>query len=92
MHVWPERVVPKCAEDLSLAIAHGLENVFWEKDAKEKWKKRKVSSDDVKRIVTERTSSSVKAALNDLLSASGSVENGKRTRKPRAKSTSKGNA
>jgi hypothetical protein len=92
MHLWPERIVQKCADDPSLAIAHGLENLFLEKDAKGKWKKRKVSSDDVKGLVTERTSSSVKAALNDLLFAAGSVENGKRTRKPRAKSTSKGKA
>lgn len=26
MHLWPERVVPKCAKDRSLAIAHGLED------------------------------------------------------------------
>jgi hypothetical protein len=31
LHLWPERVVPKCADDLSLAIAHGLENVFGRK-------------------------------------------------------------
>ena len=31
MHLWPERVVPKCAEDRSLAIAHGLEDVFWDR-------------------------------------------------------------
>ena len=31
MHLWPERVVPKCATDRSLAIAHGLEDVFWVK-------------------------------------------------------------
>ncbi len=33
MHLWPERVVPKCATDRSLAIAHGLEEVFWEKSS-----------------------------------------------------------
>lgn len=30
MHLWPERVVPKCADDRSLAIAHDLEEFFWE--------------------------------------------------------------
>ncbi len=30
MRLWPERVTPKCATDRSLAIAHGLENFFWE--------------------------------------------------------------
>ena len=29
MHLWPERVVPKCRTDASLAIAHGLEARFW---------------------------------------------------------------
>ena len=29
MHLWPERVVPQCAKDRSLAIAHGREEVFW---------------------------------------------------------------
>ena len=36
MHLWPERVVPKCATDRSLAIAHGLEEEFglgWEVEA-----------------------------------------------------------
>ena len=33
MHLWPERVVPKCAKDRSLAIAHGLEDVFWEESS-----------------------------------------------------------
>jgi hypothetical protein len=31
MRLWPERVVPKCAEDVSLAIAHGLEELLWDK-------------------------------------------------------------
>jgi len=40
MHLWPERVVPKCAKDRSLAIAHDLENVFWEEDDDGKWRGR----------------------------------------------------
>ena len=32
MHLWPERVVPKCATDRSLAIAHGLEDVLWKSE------------------------------------------------------------
>ena len=35
MHLWPERVVPKCATDRSLAIAHGLEDVFWTEDGRQ---------------------------------------------------------
>ena len=30
LHLWSERVIPKCATDRSLAIAHGLEDFFWE--------------------------------------------------------------
>ena len=37
MHLWPERVVPKCATDRSLAIAHGLEDVFWVEGTDGKW-------------------------------------------------------
>lgn len=32
MHLWPERVVPKCRDDRSLAIAHGLEELLWVED------------------------------------------------------------
>ncbi|MDC0322997.1 hypothetical protein OAL33_00270, partial [Akkermansiaceae bacterium] len=28
--LWPERVIPKCATDRSLAIAHGYEQDLWE--------------------------------------------------------------
>jgi hypothetical protein len=41
MHLWPERVVPKCAKDRSLAIAHGLEDVFWVEGTDGKWTARK---------------------------------------------------
>ena len=69
MHLWPERVVPKCAKDRSLAIAHGLADVFWIEGADGKWTARKAptrSSDD---LVGERTSPAVKAALKGLLDA-----------------------
>ncbi len=32
MTIWPQRVVPKCTKDRSLAIAHELENLFWVED------------------------------------------------------------
>ena len=37
MYLWPERVVPKCRDDRSLAIAHGLEDLLWVEDG-EKWR------------------------------------------------------
>lgn len=68
MHLWPERVVPKCAKDRSLAIAHGLDEFFWYEDKDGKWRPTSVSSEEVERLIREKTSPTVKAALNDLLS------------------------
>ncbi len=54
MHLWPERVVPKCATDRSLAIAHGLEDVFWVEDDDGKWQQRDVSAETVEDLVREK--------------------------------------
>lgn len=69
MHLWPERVVPKCAADRSLAIAHGLEDVFWVEGSDGKWTARKTPTRPFEGLVGERTSPAVKAALKSLLEA-----------------------
>ena len=69
MHLWPERVGEKCVDDRSLAIAHGLEGVFWHVDELGTWRKRGASEVAVRKVVAERTASTVKAALRDLLAA-----------------------
>ena len=69
MHLWPERVVPKCADDRSLAIAHGLEDVFWVEGGDGKWKKRAAPTRSVAELVAERSSAAVKAALMGLSEA-----------------------
>ncbi len=69
MHLWPERVVPKCATDRSLAITHGLEEVFWMEGADGKWTLRSTPTRTVEELVHERSSSAVKAALKSLLEA-----------------------
>lgn len=69
MHLWPEHVVPKCSEDRSLAIAHGLEDVFWVEGPDGKWTARKTPTTSVDVLVKERTSPAVKAALTSLLEA-----------------------
>ena len=69
MHLWPERVVPKCQEDRSLAIAHGLDEVFWLEDAKGKVNPTKTKQSVIDELIAERSSPAVKAALEDLLSA-----------------------
>jgi hypothetical protein len=69
MHLWPERVVPNCAKDRSLAIAHGLEDVFWVEGTDGKWAARKTPSKSVDELVKERTSPAVKSALNSLREA-----------------------
>lgn len=69
MHLWPERVVPKCAKDRSLAIAHGLEDVFWVEGTDGKWTARKTPTRSIEELVRERTSPAVKSALESLLEA-----------------------
>jgi hypothetical protein len=69
MHLWPERVVPKCATDRSLAIAHGLEEVFWTEGSDGKWQPRATPLQPVEALVRERSSPAVKAALASLIEA-----------------------
>lgn len=83
MHLWPERVVPKCADDRSLAIAHGLEDVFWYQDDDEKWKARKEPTKPMAALVAERTSAAVKAALKSLIDAPEAASGMRRGRRGR---------
>lgn len=69
MHLWPGRVVPQCAERRDLAIAHGLEDIFWYEDADGKWQQREEPKRTIEELVRARTSPTVKAALADLLNA-----------------------
>lgn len=80
MHLWPERVVPKCATDRSLAIAHDLEGIFWIEGADGKWTRRSTPTRSIDDLVVERTSPAVKAALAGLLEAPGAAGGGARRR------------
>jgi len=80
MHLWPERVVPKCATDRSLAIAHGLEEIFWQEGEAGKWKPRRVPTRPLEEIVRERTSPAVKTALKSLVEAPLNGSSGRRDR------------
>jgi hypothetical protein len=84
MHLWPERVIPKCATDRSLAIAHGLEDIFWAEGDDGKWKPRQTPTRPVDELVGERTSVAVKAALKGLTEAS--TPNGPKARTRRSSS------
>jgi hypothetical protein len=84
MHFWPERVVPKCVIDRSLAIAHGLQEVFWVEGSDGMWTARMTPTKSVDQLVRERTSPAVKAALKSLLDAplaTGSAGGGRGRRK-----------
>jgi hypothetical protein len=83
MHLWPERVVPKCADDRSLAIAHGLEDVFWVEGTDGKWKKRAAPTRSVAELVAERSSAAVKAALKGLSEAPSPTGTGRKARRGR---------
>jgi hypothetical protein len=78
MHLWPERVVTKCAKDRSLAIAHGLEAVFWVEGGDGKWTTRKTPTRTIEDLVRERTYPAVKCALSSLLKAPAANGNASR--------------
>jgi hypothetical protein len=85
LHLWPERVIPKCAKDRSLAIAHDLESFFWGTDPKTgEVVAVKRTGTEVAALVAERTSSAVKAALDSLLTApatvGGTTKRGRKTK------------
>ncbi len=84
MHFWPERVVPKCAADRSLAIAHGLEDIFWLKDGEGKWTAHDKPTKSIAKLVVDRSSAGVKAALKSLIEAPDIITVTKRTRKSKA--------
>jgi hypothetical protein len=86
MRFWPERVVPKCATDRSLAIAHGLEDVFWILDNDSKWSPRRVPTRSIEDLVRERTSPAVKSALKSLLEAPAAAGSSARGRAGRGRS------
>ncbi len=77
LHLWPERVIPKCATDRSLAIAHSLDEIFWQEDPKApgKWIAVKVPATKLQQLIAERTSPAVKAALESLLATPGGEGN-----------------
>ena len=66
MHLWPERVVPKCGDDRSLAIAHSLWEVLWIEDEDGKWHPRQEATTTVNDLIRDRTSAAVKDALGAL--------------------------
>lgn len=68
MHLWPERVVPKCALDRSLAIVHKLDQCLWERDSTGKWEPTADRS-IVEYLIQERKSIAVKDALKALIDA-----------------------
>lgn len=80
MRLWPERVVPKCAADRSLAIAHDLEEVFWVQGEDGKWAARPAPAVPVDGLVQQRTSTAVKSALRSLLNAPVTNGRGRRRR------------
>jgi hypothetical protein len=66
MHLWPERVVAKCRDDRSLAIAHGLDDILWETIEGERSRPQEVSESLLQQLIFDRTSSAIVAALQAL--------------------------
>jgi len=90
MHLWPERVIPKCVTDVSIAVAHGLEDTFWSLDSKARFEQIKEPSRGwepvISDLVRQRTSPAVKAALQSLLETAA-PSGTKKTRKRKGTSS-----
>jgi len=84
MHLWPERVVPKCVTDRSLAIVHGLEDAFWTESDDGKRKPRRTPTYPIDELIRGRTTIAVKAALEGLVETS--APNGPKARTRRSSS------
>ena len=68
-HLWPERVIPKCTTDRSLAIAHGLEERLWQEINNGNWLPRQLSEAELNTLINEHTKPAVKNALEGFLAA-----------------------
>lgn len=68
-HLWPERVIPKCTTDRSLAIAHGLEERLWQETNNGNWLPRQLNEADLQALIAEHTNPAVKNALERFLAA-----------------------
>ena len=66
MHLWPERVVPKCLTDRSLAIAHRLEDRLWVQDFDEKWHLRLPLDATIAHVVRQHQSPTLEEAVEAL--------------------------
>jgi hypothetical protein len=66
MHLWPERVVPKCAQDRSLAIAHGLEDRLWAEDLVGRWRPRQSIDGTVRYLEEQLLSRALTQTLREL--------------------------
>lgn len=89
-HLWPERVIPKCATDRSLAIAHGLDATFWRETQQGKWELIHHSEEQLAQVVAAHTNHARRDALKRFLSAPPPLA-ASRGRAPRvAKSASPG--
>lgn len=66
MHLWPERVVPKCADDRSLAIAHGLEEHLWIENFSGRWRKRDTPEKDYEHVLDHFKRAAKTQLLSDI--------------------------
>jgi hypothetical protein len=66
MHLWPERVVPKCADDRSLAIAHGLEDRLWVEDLGGRWRPRQSIDGTVRYLEQQLLSRALTQTITEL--------------------------
>jgi hypothetical protein len=77
MHLWPQRVIPKCTENASYAIAHGLDTIFWTQDDRNRFQPKPKPDGGWKptidKLIAERIRPGVAKALT-ILNEAASVK------------------
>jgi hypothetical protein len=81
LRLWPERVVPACSEDRSLAIAHGLVADFWEETAAGKWSPKASPDRSAEEVAAGLAVPAVREALAELQGSADPETPGRRTRR-----------
>ena len=82
-HLWPERVIPKCTNDRSLAIAHGLDATFWCQNRQGKWEPIPLSEEQLAQVVAAHMNHARSDALQRFLASPPPLA-ATRARAPRA--------
>ncbi len=69
MRLWPERVIPKCVENASYAIAHGLDTAFWTQDERDRFQPKPRPASGWKPLIDQLVAEKTRPGIKDAIEA-----------------------